>query len=100
MQRKLRRQGTRIVCGEKTLDLKDFEKIRVVAVGKAAHAMVEGLGFALAPFVGFAVAGAVPWLPKKPVAGLKYFAGGHRTPNGQSWKAAGAILDLLRKCGA
>src|SRR2546429_3688805 len=64
MQRKLRRQGTRIVCGEKTLDLKDFEKIRVVAVGKAAHAMVEGLVFALAPFVGFAGAVAAPSLPR------------------------------------
>src|SRR6266567_7498219 len=100
MQRKLRRQGTRIVCGEKTLDLKDFEKIRVVAVGKAAHAMVEGLVFALAPFVGFAGAVAAPSLPKKPVPGLKYFAAGHPTPNEQSWKAAEAILALLRKCDA
>ena len=100
MQRKLRRQGTRIVCGEKTIDLKDFEKIRVVAVGKAAHAMVEGLVFALAPFVGFEGAVAAPSLPKKAVRGLKYFAAGHPTPNEQSWKAAETILALLRKCDA
>src|SRR5215831_7806171 len=98
MQRKLRRQGTRIVCGEKTFDLKDFEKIRVVAVGKAAHAMVEGLVFALAPFVGFEGAVAAPSLPKKAVPGLKYFAAGHPMPNEGSWKAAEAILALLRKC--
>ena len=49
MQRKLQRRGTRIVCGEKTFDLKDFGKIRVVGVGKAAHAMVEGLVQTLAP---------------------------------------------------
>ncbi len=100
MQRKLRRQGTRIVCGEKTFDLKDFEKIRVVAVGKAAHAMVEGLAFALAPFVGFQGAVAAPSLPRKAVPGLKYFAAGHPTPNEQSWKAAETILALLRKCDA
>ena len=100
MQRKLRRQGTRIVCGEKTFDLKDFEKIRVVAVGKAAHGMVEGLVFALAPFVGFEGAVAAPTLPKKAVPGLKYFAAGHPMPNEGSWKAAGAILALLRKCDA
>ena len=100
MQRKLWRQGTRIVCGEKTIDLKDFERIRVVAVGKAAHAMVEGLVFALAPFVGFEGAVAAPSLPKKAVRGLKYFAAGHPTPNEQSWKAAETILALLRKCDA
>lgn len=100
MQRKLRRQGTRIVCGEKTFDLKDFEKIRVVAVGKAAHAMVEGLVFTLAPFVGFEGAVSAPSLPRKAVPRLKYFAAGHPTPNEESWKAAETILALLRKCHA
>ena len=100
MQRKLRRQGTRIVCAEKTFDLKDFEKIRVVAVGKAAHSTVEGLVFALAPFVGFTGAVAAPSLPKKAVPGLKYFVAGHPLPNEESWKAAETILTLLRKCDA
>ena len=98
MQRKLRRQGTRIVCGEKTLDLKDFGKIRVVAMGKAAHAMVDGLVMSLAPFVGFEGVVSAPGLPKKVVPGLKYFAGGHPVPNEESWKAAEAILALLKKC--
>jgi glycerate 2-kinase len=99
MQRKLRRQGTRIVCGEKTFDLKDFARIRVVALGKAAHAMVEGLVLALAPFVGFEGVVSAPALPRKTVHGLKYFAAGHPMPNEESWKAAEAILALLRKCG-
>ncbi len=98
MQRKLRRQGTRIVCGEKTLDLKEFGKIRVVAMGKAAHAMAEGLALSLAPFVGFEGVVAAPSLPKKAVPGLKYFSAGHPVPNEESWKAAEAILALLRKC--
>src|SRR5260370_458745 len=51
MQRKLRRKGTLLVCGETRIDLRDFEKLRVVAIGKAAHGMVEGLAQGLAPFV-------------------------------------------------
>ena len=98
MQRKLRRQGTRIVCGEKTLDLKDFGKIRVVAMGKAAHAMVDGLVLSLAPFVGFEGVVSAPGFPKKSAPGLKYFAAGHPLPNEESWKAAEAILALLNKC--
>ncbi|HKD50932.1 MAG TPA: DUF4147 domain-containing protein [Candidatus Acidoferrum sp.] len=98
MQRKLRRQGTRIVCGENTMDLKDFAKIRVVAMGKAAHAMVEGLVLSLAPFVKFEGVVSAPSLPKKAVPGLKYFAAGHPVPNEDSWKAAEAILALLKKC--
>ena len=98
MQRKLRRQGTRIVCGEKTLDLKDFGKIRVVAMGKAAHAMVDGLVLSLAPFVGFEGVVSAPGLPKKGVPGLRYFAAGHPAPNEGSWKAAETVLALLKKC--
>jgi len=98
MQRKIRRQGTRIACGEKTLDLKDFARIRVVAMGKAAHAMVDGLALSLAPFVGFEGVVSAPSLPRKAVPGLKYFAAGHPVPNEESWKAAEAILALLKRC--
>lgn len=98
MQRKLRRRGTLIACGEKTFDLKDFQKIRVVALGKAAHAMAEGLVQVLAPFVRFEGVASAPSLPRKPVGGLKYFAAGHPVPNEESWKAAEAILTLLKKC--
>ncbi|PYT68023.1 MAG: hydroxypyruvate reductase [Acidobacteria bacterium] len=98
MQRKLRRQGTRVVCGEKTFDLKDFGKIRVVAVGKAAHALVDGLVQALAPFVGFEGVVSAPLPPRKAVPGLKYFAAGHPMPNEASWRSAEAILALLKKC--
>ena len=98
MQRKLRREKTRLVCGEQTFDLRDYEKIRVVAAGKAAHAMVEGLAQVLAPFIRFEGVVAAPTLPQKPVKGLKYFAAGHPVPNAESWKAAEAILALLKKC--
>src|SRR5437667_9997027 len=81
MQRKLRRQGTRIVCGEKTLDLKDFEKIRGVAVGKAAHASVEGLVFELARLWGFAGSAAGPSAPKNSVPCLTIWCHRHPIPN-------------------
>jgi hydroxypyruvate reductase len=52
----------------------------------------------LAPFVNFEGVVAAPTIPVKPVAGLKYFAAGHPVPNEESWKAAEAVLSLLKKC--
>jgi len=98
MQRKLRRRGSRLLCGDSVHELSAFERIFVVAPGKAAHAMVDGLALVLAPFVRFEGVVSAPTVPKKPVAGLKYFVGGHPVPNADSWKSAEAILALLKKC--
>lgn len=98
MQRKLQRKGTVLLCGGTRIDLRDFEKLRVVAIGKAAHAMVEGLALVLAPFVRFEGVVSAPTAPHKPVPGMKYFVAGHPVPNAESWKAAEAILALLKKC--
>src|SRR6266852_3994003 len=98
MQRKLRRNRTRVVCGGATTDLGEFDKLRVVAIGKAAHAMVEGLALVLAPFVRFEGVVSAPTPARKPVAGMKYFVAGHPLPNAESWKAAEEILALLKKC--
>src|SRR5207245_9020072 len=73
MQRKLRRERTRLVCGEKTFDLRDYEQIRVVAAGKAAHAMAEGLAKVLGPVRRFAGGGAAPNLPRTRQQGFKRF---------------------------
>src|SRR5712692_4233607 len=98
MQRKLRRAGTRLLCDGKIFDLREFDKLRVVAIGKAAHSMVDGLALVLAPFVRFEGVVSAPTVPKKPVAGLKYFVAGHPVPNEESLKSAEAILALLKKC--
>jgi len=98
MQRKLRRHRTRVVCGGATTDLSEFDKLRVVAIGKAAHAMVEGLALVLAPFVRFEGVVSAPTPARKPVAGMKYFVAGHPLPNAESLKAAEEILALLKKC--
>src|SRR5229473_4716689 len=98
MQRKLRRKGTLLACGETRIDLRDFEKLRVVAIGKAAHAMVEGLALVLTPFVRLEGVVSAPTAARKPIAGMKYFVAGHPVPNEQSWKAAKTILGLLKEC--
>ena len=98
MQRKVRRKGALLVCGETRIDLGDFEKLRVVAIGKAAHAMVDGLALVLAPFVRLKGVVAAPTVARRPLIGMKYFVAGHPVPNAESWKAAEAILALLEKC--
>jgi glycerate 2-kinase len=98
MQRKLRREATRLHCDDAVFDLRNFEKLRVVAVGKAAHAMVGGLAGVLAPFVRFEGVVSAPTAALKPLPGMKYFVAGHPVPNEESWKAAEAILALLKNC--
>src|SRR5258708_550002 len=98
MQRKLLRKGAVLVCGETKIDLGDFEKLRVVAIGKAAHAMVDGLELVLSPFLRIEGVVSAPTPARRPVPGMKYFIGGHPVPNAESWKAAEAILALLKKC--
>ncbi len=96
MQRKLRRAGARLLCDGKIFDLREFDKLRVVAVGKAAHAMVDGLAAVLVPFVRFEGVVSAPTVPRRPLPGMKYFLGGHPIPNEESWKAAEAVLALLK----
>jgi hydroxypyruvate reductase len=98
MQRKLQRRGTVLLCGGTRIDLRDFEKLRVVAIGKAAHAMVEGLELVLAPFLRIEGVVSAPTPARRPAPGMKYFVAGHPTPNAESLKAAEAILALLKKC--
>jgi glycerate 2-kinase len=98
MQRKLRRAGTVLCFNNTEVNLRAFTSVRVIAIGKAAHAMVEGLASLLGreyPFDGIV---AAPTPPLLAVAGIKYFVSGHPTPDGQSWNAAESILSLLRAC--
>jgi len=98
MQRKLQRKGAVLMFGETRIDLWNFEKLRVVAIGKAAHAMVEGLALVMTPFVRMEGVVSAPTAARKPAAGMKYFVAGHPVPNAESWKAAEAILALLKHC--
>jgi hydroxypyruvate reductase len=98
MQRKLRREGSLLRCDGVSVDLASFNKLFVVAIGKAAHAMADGLICVLGKEAALSGVVAAPVGPLESIAGLKYFVAGHPIPNEQSWKAAEAILELLKAC--
>src|SRR5271154_4867516 len=98
MQRKLRRAGVVLCLDNAEVSLPAFANVRLIGIGKAAHAMVEGLASLLGceyPLEGIV---AAPTPPLVAIAGIKYFVGGHPTPDMQSWKGAESILALLREC--
>ena len=100
MQRKLWRDGWVLHCGDEiVVDLRAFERVCVIAIGKAAHSMVEGLVPAIPTNLECEGVVSAPTPPANVVNGIEYFVGGHPIPNLESWKAAEAILALLKTCG-
>jgi hydroxypyruvate reductase len=95
MERKVCVEGSLLHCGDVKVDLRAFSKIRVVAIGKAAHAMLEGLRSTLPSDFKFEGVASAPTRPQRALPGIRYFVGGHPIPNEDSWKAAEAILQLL-----
>jgi hydroxypyruvate reductase len=98
MARKLSLDGSHLLLPAADVDLAAFSRIFVVAIGKAAHAMVDGLESLLPAGSSFTGVVAAPTKPATPVHGLHYFLAGHPLPNRDSWRAAEAILRLLRDC--
>src|SRR5882762_8680569 len=98
MQRKVRVEGSVLRCGDIALDLPTFSRIRVVAIGKAAHAMLEGLRSSLPADLSFDGVASAPTKSARALPGIKYFVGGHPIPNADSWDSAEAILSLLAEC--
>jgi glycerate 2-kinase len=98
MQQKLLSEGSLLHCGDTEIDLSRFKKIRVVAIGKAAHAMLDGLKAILPRDVSFAGIASVPVTSANPLSDIQYFVGGHPIPNEDSWNAAKAILEMLSAC--
>ena len=98
MQRNLLHEGSLLRCGGLSIDLSQFKKVRVVAVGKAADAMLDGLRASLPRDVFFAGIASAPVTPANPHSDIQYFVGGHPIPNEDSWNAAKAILEMLLTC--
>jgi glycerate 2-kinase len=98
MERKLLREDSLLHCDDVVIDLRAFTKVRVVAVGKAAHAMLDGLRSLLPRDIALKGIACAPTPPPQPVRRIAYFAGGHPIPNQQSLEAAKSILALLRDC--
>lgn len=98
MLRKLRRDDALVRVDDACVDLRAFRAVRVIAVGKAAHAMVDGLADAIGPEVRFEGIVAAPTAPANALQNMRYFVAGHPVPDEESWKAAEAILAFLRDC--
>jgi len=79
--------------GQDLYDLGNYNRVRVISLGKAAHAMAA----ALAAKVGSGLEGIVACVADPPaqVPGFRYFRGGHPTPNAESVRAGEAILRML-----
>jgi glycerate 2-kinase len=82
-------------CSGRAYDLRSYPDLRVLAVGKAAHGMLQGLIPLLAgqPFRGMVSA---PTDPQERYPGFDYLRAGHPEPNEQSLLAGEAALRLLR----
>src|SRR5258708_65230 len=87
-------------CGELEFQLSKSSDLRIVAVGKAAHGMLDGMLSILPPEVAPSGIVSAASTPAKPPPRFKYFVGGHPTPNEQSLAAGKAALELLRDCSA
>ncbi|MBV8515554.1 MAG: DUF4147 domain-containing protein [Acidobacteria bacterium] len=102
MQRKLWRDGTVLHCGDELVaELSGFSRVCVIAIGKAAHAMVDGLAPVVEGFgagVQFGGIVSAPTAPASVVEGLRHFVGGHPIPNEASLQAGRAILEELQSC--
>jgi glycerate 2-kinase len=79
--------------GQDLYDLGNYDRVRVVSLGKAAHAMAA----ALVGKVGAGLEGIVACVADPPaqVPGFRYFRGGHPTPNAESVRAGEAIFRML-----
>lgn len=92
--RNVRYDNGRLRVGDQHYELDSFSRVAVVSIGKAGHSMAE----ALYQIVPMATGGIIssPVAPSAPVAGFRYFYGGHPLPNEDSLRAGNAILELLR----
>jgi hydroxypyruvate reductase len=80
--------------GEDLYDLDSYNRVLVISIGKAAHAMVNSLEMQAGSRFHGIVAGSVD--PFSQLRGFRYFRGGHPMPNQESIRAAEAILKSLK----
>jgi len=97
MERRAVRSGNQFQVDDWSCDLRKITDVRVVALGKAANAMLSGFAqlFPDLPFRGVASA---PTPPECPLPNVAYFVGGHPLPNEASFEAARAALSFLHGC--
>jgi len=92
--------GTRCRVGACEFDWRDFERVHVLAVGKAGAAMASGLAASLPGSVSPTGLLIVPSKPQNDVPGLRTIVAGHPVPNDASFEAGRAAQELMSACGA
>lgn len=89
----IRQSGNEPSSGRYRLD--DYREIQVIALGKAALAMVEALLERLPSDIPLRGVCSAPSLPALPHPTIHYYAGGHPSPNADSFRAARDAMKLL-----
>ncbi len=87
-------RGVLRIC-EDLHDLDSYNRVLVISIGKAAHAMVNSLEMQAGNRFEGIVASSVD--PASQVRGFRYFRGGHPLPNQESIRAAEAMLKSLQR---
>lgn len=93
----MRRSDNGGISGSVSLD--DYRKIYVVALGKAALAMLDTLLERLPGDLSLAGVCCAPSLPRRRHPKVHYYAGGHPFPNEDSFRSAHAALHLVQQAG-
>jgi len=95
MERKLARAGSRISINGDEFDLASYDRICIVAFGKASLAMAKGLLDVLSPNYGIDGILVTPGPAVQPIPGFRMIAASHPTPDSGSLAAGREILDFL-----
>ena len=95
----LERSGTVCHVGDFEFDLREFTRVHVLAIGKAAAPMASGLIAALPESASPSGLLVVPAKPERELPGLRTIVAGHPVPTEASFEAAGAALEILAGCG-
>lgn len=95
---KIKFEGPRLIVGDSPVDLEKINRFQIIAIGKAAHAMVDGLCAVLPDAIPRSGVVAAPTPPRSPLAKLPHYVCGHPIPNAESVKAAKEILARLGEC--
>ena len=102
MRTRVHYEGERLQVGELTYDLRDFHRVVVISIGKAAAPMWDALRLELelvlkrGQAVDAIVVGSTK--PREKDDRVRFFPGSHPLPNQTSIDAAEAVLKLLASC--
>jgi glycerate 2-kinase len=102
MRTRVHSQGETLSLGKSTYDLRDFDRVVVISIGKAAATMWDALRPELEPSLqrGQAIEAVVvgATTPQKEDSRVQFFQGSHPLPDQTSLNAAEAVLRLLASC--